>query len=126
MDRASILGDAVEYLKELLQRINDLQNELESTPSSSSLPTTTTTSLHTTIPTFSTLPCHMKDELCPSSLQSPNSQSARVSTNRLFLNSFIYELNRIHMTFPISWDSVDASIYILQHGLAKSNAIWSG
>ncbi|CAL9205500.1 unnamed protein product [Musa hybrid cultivar] len=78
MDRASILGDAVEYLKELLQRINDLQNELESTPSSSSLPIMTTTSLHTTIPTFSALPCHMKDELCPSSLQSPNSQSARV------------------------------------------------
>ncbi|KAF8400249.1 hypothetical protein HHK36_013546 [Tetracentron sinense] len=32
MDRASILGDAIEYLKELLQRINDLHNELESTP----------------------------------------------------------------------------------------------
>ncbi|KAH7302779.1 hypothetical protein KP509_23G086600 [Ceratopteris richardii] len=29
MDRASILGDAIEYLKELLQRINDLHNELE-------------------------------------------------------------------------------------------------
>ncbi|KAH9310000.1 hypothetical protein KI387_037911, partial [Taxus chinensis] len=29
MDRASILGDAIEYLKELLQRINDLHTELE-------------------------------------------------------------------------------------------------
>ncbi|BBN07600.1 protein MpBHLH16 [Marchantia polymorpha subsp. ruderalis] len=31
MDRASILGDAIEYLKELLDRINDLHNELGST-----------------------------------------------------------------------------------------------
>lgn len=31
-DRSSILGDAIYYLNELLQRINDLHNELESTP----------------------------------------------------------------------------------------------
>ncbi|XP_050916870.1 transcription factor ICE1 [Lathyrus oleraceus] len=37
MDRASILGDAVDYLKELLQRINNLHNELESTPPGSLL-----------------------------------------------------------------------------------------
>nr|PNR59980.1 hypothetical protein PHYPA_002772 [Physcomitrium patens] len=29
MDRASILGDAIEYLKELLQRINDIHSELD-------------------------------------------------------------------------------------------------
>ncbi|KAF2312804.1 hypothetical protein GH714_040504 [Hevea brasiliensis] len=51
MDRASILGDAIEYLKELLQRINDLHNELESTPPGSSL---TPTSFHPLTPTPST------------------------------------------------------------------------
>ncbi|XP_058092940.1 transcription factor ICE1 [Magnolia sinica] len=76
MDRASILGDAIEYLKELLQRINDLHNELESTPSSSSLPATA--SFHPLTPTPPTLPCRVKEEVCLSSLPSPNSQPARV------------------------------------------------
>ncbi|XWS37053.1 hypothetical protein CRYUN_Cryun19dG0010200 [Craigia yunnanensis] len=76
MDRASILGDAIEYLKELLQRINDLHNELESNPPSSSL--TPTTSFHPLTPTPATLPSRIKDELCPSSLPSPNGQPARV------------------------------------------------
>ncbi|XP_039125974.1 transcription factor ICE1-like [Dioscorea cayenensis subsp. rotundata] len=78
MDRASILGDAIEYLKELLQRINDLHNELESTPSSSSMAATTPTSFHPLTPTPSTLPCRVKEELCPSSLPSPSNQPARV------------------------------------------------
>ncbi|CAD5171309.1 unnamed protein product [Musa acuminata subsp. malaccensis] len=78
MDRASILGDAIEYLKELLQRINDLHNELESAPSSSSMPLTSGTSFHPLTPTLPTLSCRVKEELCPSSLPSPNSQPARV------------------------------------------------
>lgn len=76
MDRASILGDAIEYLKELLQRINDLHNELEST--NSSMPASSTSSFHPLTPTPPTLPCRIKEELCPSSLPSPNGQPARV------------------------------------------------
>lgn len=76
MDRASILGDAIEYLKELLQRINDLHNELESTPAGSSL--TPASSFHPLTPTPPTLPNRIKEELCPSSLPSPSGQPARV------------------------------------------------
>ncbi|XP_061347391.1 transcription factor ICE1-like [Gastrolobium bilobum] len=76
MDRASILGDAIEYLKELLQRINDLHNELESTPAGSSL--TPASSFHPLTPTPPALPSRIKEELCPSSLPSPNGQSPRV------------------------------------------------
>ncbi|KAG0488204.1 hypothetical protein HPP92_007015 [Vanilla planifolia] len=74
MDRASILGDAIEYLKELLQRINDLHNELEST----TLMPNPGTSFHPLTPTPPTLPCRIKEELCSSSLPSPNGQPARV------------------------------------------------
>ncbi|CAN4098315.1 unnamed protein product [Withania somnifera] len=80
MDRASILGDAIEYLKELLQKINDLHNELESTPASSSL--TQTTSFYPLTPTAPALPGCIKEELYPSSfaspLSSPTGQPARV------------------------------------------------
>nr|WAK86050.1 transcription factor bHLH4 [Nothapodytes nimmoniana] len=76
MDRASILGDAIEYLKELLQRINDLHNELEATPPGSLVPPTT--SFHPLTPTAHNFPYRIKEELCSSSLPSPKNQPARV------------------------------------------------
>lgn len=89
MDRASILGDAIEYLKELLQKINDLHNELESTPPPS---LTQTTNLHPLTPTLPNLPSRIKEELCPSSIPSPNGQPARVS----LWSVFSFSLHRLY------------------------------
>uniref|UniRef100_A0A0A9EZL1 BHLH domain-containing protein n=1 Tax=Arundo donax TaxID=35708 RepID=A0A0A9EZL1_ARUDO len=78
MDRASILGDAIEYLKELLQRISDLHNEIESA-SNSSVVGPTSASFHPSTPTLHTVPGRVvKDELCPASFPSPNGQQATV------------------------------------------------
>ncbi|XP_019169799.1 PREDICTED: transcription factor ICE1 isoform X2 [Ipomoea nil] len=85
MDRASILGDAIEYLKELLQKINDLHNELESTPPCSAL--TPNSSFYPLTPTASALPCRIKEEISPtafaSPLSSPTGQPARVEVRDL-------------------------------------------
>ncbi|KAH0896819.1 LOW QUALITY PROTEIN: hypothetical protein HID58_046387 [Brassica napus] len=51
MDRASILGDTIDYLKELLQRISDLHNELKSTPTPPRSLPPTSSSFHPLTPT---------------------------------------------------------------------------
>ncbi|XP_076948277.1 transcription factor ICE1-like [Bidens hawaiensis] len=89
MDRASILGDAVEYMKELLQKINDLNHELEATPPSSLLPPTAVTTMvapgagfYPITPTPTGLPSRIKEELCPTAISSPTGQPAIVEVSQ--------------------------------------------
>jgi hypothetical protein len=62
MDRASIIGDAIEYVKELQQRINDVQIEIESASTSSLLAGPTSSSFNPSTPARQTFPTHVKKE----------------------------------------------------------------
>uniref|UniRef100_A0A803MB32 Plant bHLH transcription factor ACT-like domain-containing protein n=1 Tax=Chenopodium quinoa TaxID=63459 RepID=A0A803MB32_CHEQI len=77
MDRASILGDAIDYLKELLERISELHNELESSNPGPLMPASSHPS--TLIPP--TLPCRVKEEISPNSLPVPKNQLARIEVS---------------------------------------------
>ncbi|KAK7267242.1 hypothetical protein RIF29_19909 [Crotalaria pallida] len=82
MDKASILGDTIKYLKDLINRVNDLQNEMESIPPGSSL--THSSSFHSTIPTLQTIPSRVTDELCPSSLVEVRVREGRAINIHIF------------------------------------------
>ncbi|XP_076943559.1 transcription factor ICE1-like isoform X1 [Bidens hawaiensis] len=89
MDRASILGDAIEYMKELLQKINDLNHELETTPPSSMLTPTAPATMaapgagfYPLTPTPTSLPSRIKEELCPTAIPSPTGQPAIVEVSQ--------------------------------------------
>lgn len=116
MDRASILADAIEYLKELLQRIINLQNELESiTPQSLLQPTPT--SFQPLTPTIPNLPCRVREEICAGSLPSPDSQPARVSLIPAVIQYFFWLYESVSDEF--GWAAVDIFEFfvILNHGV---------
>ncbi|KAJ7533068.1 hypothetical protein O6H91_13G031600 [Diphasiastrum complanatum] len=80
MDRASILGDAIEYLKELLQRINDLHNELEAQGSEKQGPLSPS-GFQALTPTSSNIAPRVKEECSTSVAISPDSQPPRVDVS---------------------------------------------
>ncbi|MED6184486.1 hypothetical protein PIB30_047873 [Stylosanthes scabra] len=74
-DRLYMLRSVVPKIS---KRINDLHNELESSPPGSVMQSSTTTSLQPLTPTPQTLPCRVKEELYPGVLPSPKNQPAKV------------------------------------------------
>ncbi|RHN66277.1 putative transcription factor bHLH family [Medicago truncatula] len=94
MDKVSILGDAVDYLKELKQQINDLQSEIKSSSHKSFMPLPMTS-------TMSTLPVQLKEQLFQNNVSSLKNQPAKVfiyfKTKFLFLKRIKQFKRRVKM-----------------------------
>jgi len=90
MDKISILGDAVNYLMELKQRINDLQGDIESSSPRSFMPPPTGTHIMTS--TMSALPVQRKEELCPNNISGFKNQPTKVLI--YFNRKLLFHINR--------------------------------
>ncbi|XP_024632890.2 transcription factor ICE1 [Medicago truncatula] len=85
MDKISILGDAVDYLKELKKQISDLQSEIESSSPRSFVPPPAGTRIKTS--TMSTLPVQMKEKLCPNNVSGLKNQPTKFLSKLVFVAS---------------------------------------
>ena len=99
MDRASILGDAIEYLKELLQRINDIHKELEAAKLEQSRSMPTSPVGGRTLRSTQGFSAAVKEE-CPV-LPNPESQPPRVRVTHHPLSDSLIAMNLKGLLFCI-------------------------
>ncbi|KAL0742612.1 hypothetical protein Bca4012_084125 [Brassica carinata] len=106
--------DAIHYLNERLQRMNDLHNELDSTPPGSLPPAST--SFHPLTLTPYALSFRVKEELCPS-CQAPKGQQARTKGRKSSQHSRnLFGLDVVHA------ERVD-EVSGIQHTLIRNTLI---